>query len=295
MIQIIGPSQRSKFLNYYFRGLPQTLANTNEFSPSFELSKTVTVGHAHTIVADDPLAILINSFPTSGRFSGTHFEVQLQEIDLVVQLAIEQRFRIFPTWAVKHQCANIPDLLGKFVCDRPTVRTDFLFLLRQRLNIQILNPVIPSFEQIEMRRQQAVDAQTIRSKSKGHELPVPPLRFLVSPLHRHDSPRRRTDSQETREQRLKVKNDVAPRVSTLLVRNLLRSAKQHRRNDCHYQHNGDQNQKPLFIICRHHTPRKRHLAEVSHFSRESGSTLQPNSIIATMENKVGLFWKGCAA
>lgn len=145
------------------------------------------------------------------------------------------------------------------------------------------------------RIEHSFDAQTISSEGKFNQLLVPSLGRFIRALHSHNRPGGRSNCQQARQQRLKIKDDVPQRVPARLAFDLPRRSNQHWRDNRDYQHNSPQNLKSLLNARRHLNPRQRHVLEVSHFSRESGRRLQPNLDAAIAVIEAGIIWKGCSA
>lgn len=145
------------------------------------------------------------------------------------------------------------------------------------------------------REEHALNTQAISTKVELDQFSVPSLRLTICALHRHDRPRRCANSQQARQQRLKIKDYVSPGVSARLAFNHPRRSKQHWRNDNDYQRKSHQTHNSFLVARRHLNPRQRHVADVSHFLRESGSRLQPNLVAANTLRSANLLWKRCPA
>lgn len=159
-----------------------------------------------------------------------------------------------------------------------------------------VNHVVIQVTQLHLGGEQhPFNPQAVRPQGEANQLAMPPIGLFISPLHRHHGPGGGAYCQQTCNQGLKIKDDVAPEVSARLAFDLPRRTEKHGRNNRDYQHESHQNHNSLFIARPHHIPRQRHFVEVSHFSRESGSRMQPNQTVTNAVRDVGLFWKGCAA
>jgi len=145
------------------------------------------------------------------------------------------------------------------------------------------------------RIEHSFDPQTISTEGEFNQLLVPSFGRSIRALHGHNRPSSRSDCQQARQQRLKIEYDVAPWVPARLAFNPPRRSKQYWQDNRSYQHEGPENHDSLLIARSHNIPRQRHSTEVSHFSRESGSRLQPKPVAAKAVTGAGLFWRGCAA
>ncbi len=124
------------------------------------------------------------------------------------------------------------------------------------------------------RYQHSLNAKSVSPQTEADQLTVSPLSFLVGSFHGHYRPRRRSHGQQTSEQRLKIKDDVTPRVSARLAIDCSRRSKHYRQHDRRDEREGETTNHAFFIANRHHNPRQNHPIEMSHFLRESGRALQ---------------------
>lgn len=186
------------------------------------------------------------------------------------------------------------------ICGRLSERTDnpthlsgiFVENRFEQKKVHCTNITNGAAELAFSRYQHSLNTKSVSPQTEADQLTVSPLSFPVGSLHGHYRPRRRPHGQQTSEQRLKIKDDVTPRVSARLAIDFPRRSKQYRQHDRRDEREGKTTSNAFLITCRHYNPRQNHPIEMSHFLRESGSRLQPSSIIATAEDKTGLFGKG---
>lgn len=128
-------------------------------------------------------------------------------------------------------------------------------------------------QMLELRVQSSIHSASFASHGESHRFFVAPILFFIAADHLTDGVSRRKDCRDTRDERLKIKNEIPPAI-TALTADSARKAKDHWQDDGNTEHQTGQAQHTSFLKVRHRFPLKPFTGRKrSHFSRPLQSQL----------------------